>query len=113
MEELADNTLPGDQLLRMLSALANPQRLRILAVLSEQQAYVSELARALKISRPLLHMHLQKLESAGLVTSRHEVSADGKALRYFEVVDFREELTLARIIEAVRTLSTESEQDRP
>jgi predicted transcriptional regulator len=82
-----------------------------LAALSEQQAYVSELARALKISRPLLHMHLQKLEGAGLVTSRHEVSADGKALRYFDVVDFHEELTLARIVEAVQTLSTESEQD--
>ena len=57
----------GDQLLQMLSALANPHRLRILAALSARQAYVSELARELGISRPLLHMHLQTLQKAGLV----------------------------------------------
>jgi len=54
----------GDQLLTMLSALANPHRLRILAALSESQVYVSELARELKMSRPLLHMHLKQLEKA-------------------------------------------------
>ena len=97
----------GDQLLTMLSALANPHRLRILAALSERQAYVSELARELKMSRPLLHMHLQQLERAGLVTGRHEVSADGKALRYFEVTAFAEELTPEGIAEAVRTLTAQ------
>ena len=38
----------GNQFLLMLSALANPHRLRILAALSVRQAYVSELARELK-----------------------------------------------------------------
>ncbi len=98
----------GDQLLTMLSALANPHRLRILAALSERQAYVSELARELEMSRPLLHMHLKQLERAGLVTGRHEVSAEGKALRYFEVTAFAEELTAERIAEAVRTLTAQS-----
>ena len=97
----------GDQLLAMLSALANPHRLRILAALSERQAYVSELARELEMSRPLLHMHLKQLEKAGLVTGRHEVSAEGKALRYFEVTAFAEELTPERIAEAVRTLTAQ------
>ena len=97
----------GDQLLTMLSALANPHRLRILAALSERQAYVSELARELEMSRPLLHMHLKQLEKAGLVTGRHEVSAEGKALRYFEVTAFAEELTPERIAEAVRTLTAQ------
>ena len=97
----------GDQLLAMLSALANPHRLRILAALSERQAYVSELARELEMSRPLLHMHLKQLERAGLVTGRHEVSAEGKALRYFEVTAFAEELTPERIAEAVRTLTAQ------
>jgi ArsR family transcriptional regulator len=101
----------GDQLLKMLTALANPHRLRILAALSERQAYVSELARDLGMSRPLLHMHLQTLEKAGLVVGRHEVSADGKALRYYEVSDLDEHLTAERITEAVKTLSLTNEPD--
>jgi len=101
----------GDELLQMLQALANPHRLRILAALSERQSYVSELARELGIGRPLLHMHLQVLEKAGLVTGRHEVSEDGKALRYYEVTDFDELLTPQRITEAAKTLSADSEHD--
>jgi predicted transcriptional regulator len=98
----------GDQFLTMLSALANPHRLRILAALSERQVYVSELARELEMSRPLLHMHLKQLERAGLVVGRHEVSADGKALRYFQVAAFSEELTPERIAAAVQTLTDKS-----
>lgn len=105
------DTRSGDQLLQMLTALANPHRLRILAALSERQSYVSELARELGIGRPLLHMHLQTLEKAGLVVGRHEVSANGKALRYYEVTDFAEELTPERITEATKTLSAESAHD--
>jgi predicted transcriptional regulator len=33
-------------------------------------------------------MHLKKLEDAGLVTSRLELSEDGKAMRFYEVADF-------------------------
>ena len=94
----------GDELLKVLTALGSPHRLRILAALGEHQAYVSELARELKMSRPLLHMHLQTLEKAGLVVGRHEISADGKALRYYEVTDFDERLTPGRVAEAVKTL---------
>jgi predicted transcriptional regulator len=101
----------GDQLLQMLSALANPHRLRILAALSARQAYVSELARELGISRPLLHMHLQTLQKAGLVVGRHEVSADGKALRYYEVAAFDEQLTPKRVTEAANSLSPDKEPD--
>jgi predicted transcriptional regulator len=95
----------GDKLLQVLSALANPHRLRILAALCERQSYVSELARELGIGRPLLHMHLQTLERAGLVVGRHEISEDGKALRFYEVADFDEHLTPQRVTEAAKTLS--------
>lgn len=101
----------GSRLLLMLSALANPHRLRILAALSQRQVYVSELARELEMSRPLLHMHLQTLEKAGLVVGRHEVSADGKALRYYEVTDFDERLTPERVTEAAKTLRLEHKSD--
>ncbi len=101
----------GDELLLVLAALANPHRLRILAALSEHRAYVSELARELGISRPLLHMHLQTLQKAGLVVGHHEVSAEGKALRFYEVTKFDERLTPARVTEAANSLSSESETD--
>jgi len=99
----------GDQLLEMLSALANPHRLRIVATLSSMgRTYVSQLAREIGISRPLLHLHLRKLEEAGLVTSRLEVSPDGKALNFFEVAPFAIELTPAAIAEAAPSLTATS-----
>jgi predicted transcriptional regulator len=101
----------GDQLLQMLNALANPHRLRILSALSSKESYVSELARELGIGRPLLHMHLQTLEKAGLVTGRHEVSEDGKALRFYTVTDFDEHLTPKRISDAAKTLSEQGDAD--
>ncbi|BAI72333.1 transcriptional regulator [Azospirillum sp. B510] len=99
-------TRSGDQLLEMLSALANPHRLRIVATLSVMgRTYVSQLAREIGISRPLLHLHLRKLEEAGLVTSRLEVSSDGKALNFFEVASFAIELTPAVIAAAASSLT--------
>jgi predicted transcriptional regulator len=89
----------------MLAALANPHRLRIVAALSSNgRNYVSQLAREVGISRPLLHLHLQKLEEAGLVTSQLELSDDGKALNYFEVAPFAVELTPAAIAKAAASL---------
>ena len=96
----------GDQLLAVLAALASPHRLRILAALkSDGRNYVSQLAREVGISRPLLHLHLQKLEEAGLVISKLELSGDGKALNYFEVADFDFELTPSVIVKAVKSLT--------
>ena len=90
----------------MMSALANPHRLRIVAALTLQgRTYVSQLAREIGISRPLLHLHLRKLEEAGLVTCRLELSSDGKALNYYEVASFDLALTPQAIAEAARSLS--------
>jgi predicted transcriptional regulator len=113
------NAVPpnGDRLLHMLGALANPHRLRIVAALASRRNYVSQLARDLGISRPLLHMHLQRLESAGLVSGVLEVSADGKAMKYFEVVPFQVELTPAAITAAAASLtrdeSAPAKQEEP
>ncbi|MDN3577782.1 helix-turn-helix domain-containing protein [Chitinimonas viridis] len=104
---MKDDTISGEQLLSMLAALANPHRLRIIAALQSQgRNYVSQLAREIGISRPLLHLHLQKLEDAGLVTSQLELSSDGKALNYFEVSRFALEITPVAIAEAAKSLST-------
>ncbi len=95
----------------MLSALDNPHRLSIIAALaSGGRNYISQLAREIGISRPLLHLHLQKLEEAGLVSSQLELSVDGKALNYFEVNDFGFELTPAAIAKAANSLTTKPEK---
>ena len=99
----------GDQLLAMLAALANPHRLRIIAALKAGgRNYVSQLAREIGISRPLLHLHLQKLEDAGLVSSQLELSDDGKALNYFAATDFAIDVRPSTIVEAVKTLTPQN-----
>ncbi len=104
--------LSGERLLAVLAALANAHRLRILAVLnSHGREYVSQLAREVGISRPLLHLHLQKLEAAGLVSSKLELSADGKALNYFEIAKFAIELTPAIISKAAASLPVPGSND--
>lgn len=95
----------GDELVEMLAALANPIRLRILAKLAGGRDYVSHLAREIGISRPLLHMHLQKLEAAGLISGTLELSQDGKAMKYFQVTDFDLHLTASVLTEAAKTLT--------
>jgi DNA-binding transcriptional ArsR family regulator len=95
----------GDRLLAQLAALANPYRLRILSALHVGgRNYVSQLARDLEIARPLLHLHLQKLEEAGLVKSKLELSQDGKALKYFELTDFDLHLDPQVVSDAARSL---------
>jgi DNA-binding transcriptional ArsR family regulator len=97
--------ISGERLLAVLAALASAHRLRIVAALSSKgRTYVSQLAREVGISRPLLHLHLQKLEGAGLVSSKLELSADGKALNFFEVTKFGIELTPAIIAKAAVSL---------
>lgn len=91
----------------MLSALANPHRLRIVAALrAGGRNYVSQMAREIGISRPLLHLHLKKLEDAGLITSTLELADDGKARNYFEAAPFDIVLTPGAIAEAVASLTT-------
>jgi DNA-binding transcriptional ArsR family regulator len=98
-------TPTGDELVEMLAALANPIRLRIVATLAGGRDYVSHLARELGVSRPLLHMHLQRLEAAGLVVGTLELSDDGKAMKYFEVADFDLHLSATSLADAAATLT--------
>lgn len=95
----------GDRLLAILSALANPHRLRVIAALSEGPTHVSQLARDVQISRPLLYLHLKKLEAAGLVRGHLELSEDGKAMKVFEIADADVLITPEVIAYAVQSLS--------
>jgi predicted transcriptional regulator len=107
----ASTEITGDALLAKLTALANLHRLHIIAALSSGgRNYISQLARDIGISRPLLHLHLQKLEEAGLVTSQLELSRDGKALNYFEVTAFAINLTPAAIAAATASLTAKPDK---
>jgi DNA-binding transcriptional ArsR family regulator len=95
--------------------VANPLRLRVIAELAEGRVHVSELARRLGISRPLLYMHLDRLEKAGIVTGHLELSADGKAMKYFDLAPFELRLTAEVITEALRASAPstrESDEER-
>lgn len=92
--------------MHVLATLANPHRMRVVAALSHRRNYVSQLARELKISRPLLQAHLRKLEAAGLVSAHLEISADGKAMKFYEVTPFVIHLTPTGIAESVLTLGS-------
>jgi DNA-binding transcriptional ArsR family regulator len=86
--------------------VGHAQRLRIVAELytaerEDRRLHVSELARRLGLSRPLLYMHLDRLESAGLVVGNLELSDDGKAMKYFELVPFALALDAELITAAV------------
>ena len=91
-----------ERLLAVADALGNPHRLRIVASLGGGRNYVSELARQLGLSRPLLYMHLERLEKAGLVAGALELSEDGKAMKYYELKDFELRITPQTIASAVK-----------
>ena len=100
----------GDEMVEVLAALANPHRLRMLGLLQAGRNYVSQIARDVGLSRPLVHMHLQKLEAAGLIAGSLEVSDDGRAMKYFEVTPFSIRLT-PRSVAAIASTITEGETE--
>lgn len=83
-----------------LAAVGSPQRLRILAELATGPVHVSELARRVAMSRPVLYVHLSRLQDAGFVSSHHELSPDGKALKVFTIEQFELVLDLDRLLTA-------------
>ena len=104
--------LTGDELVRVLATLANPHRMRVLATLTGGRSYVSQLARQLGISRALLQVHLKRLEKAGLVKARLELSEDGKAMKFYEVTPFVLHLSPQTLVSASRTLTDTADTEK-
>lgn len=100
----------AEQLSTWLTAIASPQRLRILATIADAPLHVSEIARRMGMSRALLYMHIAKLEEAGFVTGHHELTEDGKALKFFTASPFSTTLDLATVVAAVAASPTESSE---
>ena len=91
----------SEELVAALTAIGHPLRLRIIAELAGGRVHVSELARRLGMSRPLLYMHLDRLEKAALVTGSLELSSDGKAMKYFELAPFEVRVTAETVVRAL------------
>jgi DNA-binding transcriptional ArsR family regulator len=85
----------------MLTAVGHPLRLRVIGALADGRVHVSELARRLGMSRPLLYMHLDRLEKAGVVTGHLELSPDGKAMKFYELAPFDLRINADTIVEAL------------
>ncbi|WAA13893.1 ArsR/SmtB family transcription factor [Fervidibacillus halotolerans] len=94
----------------MLEALSNPYRLKIISILYQERQYVSQLARLLEISRPLLYLHLQKLEDAGLICGKLELSEEGKAVKYYELIPFSIPLNPEKIGELSESLTLKKQK---
>jgi DNA-binding transcriptional ArsR family regulator len=103
--------LTTEELLAKLTAVAHPLRLRIVAELAGGRVHVSELARRLDMSRPLLYMHLDRLEKAGMVTGQLELSEDGKAMKYFQLAPFELRVTPDTIVAALKADAEKGETD--
>jgi len=78
---------------KIFDAFSHPMRIKIAGILAVEKKYVSELAKIMQMSRPLLYMHLKKLEEASLVNSHYEISDSGKTMKYYELKSFSIELT--------------------
>ena len=61
-----------DRLSLVFAALADPTRRRMLALLTEGEASVGELAQHFSISQPAISKHLGVLERAGLVAKSRQ-----------------------------------------
>lgn len=98
------NPLGYEDYIKLFDALSHPMRIKIVGILAEERQYVSELARMINISRPLLYMHLKKLEAAGIIKGHHEISESGKATKYFELKQFKIQLTPELLTELSKTI---------
>lgn len=93
---------------KLFDALSHPMRIKIIGILSEKRRYVSELAKLVNMSRPLLYMHLKKLEDAAIVTGSYEISDLGKSMKYYEVKSFAINLTPELLTTLAQTIPIEA-----
>ena len=98
-----------DNLLAALKAVADPSRLRLLAISAKSALSVSELTEIMGLSQPIISRHLKLLFEAGLLDRFRE----GKSV-YYRLSDdgYREGDTARKILSLVPVNSPEIERDR-
>lgn len=88
-----------EKLAEVINALGNRHSLKIMAILAGGERYVSELAKEVGISRPLLYLHLKKLENVGLVECE---------IKHFEEPPYTKKYYRAREFELLLALEKNS-----
>lgn len=94
MELTGDSLVPEykfknfKELVEVLKVLANPVRLKIIALLAERPMYVTEIAKELRLPYPLVHLYLSKLEEIKLVKTKYEfVKAERPHIRKYCILN--------------------------
>ena len=101
---MSDKSLNYENYIKLFDALSHPTRIKIAGIFAKQRRYVSELSKLVNTSRPLLYMHLKKMEDAGLVSCSYEISELGKTMNYYELKPFSIDLTLELIEKLADTM---------
>ncbi len=97
-KKLSDGELPEldeEKAAKTLKALANPDRIRILKMLSGRQMGFKEIKEALGVESPTVSHHLKLLTRTGMVRKgdKYEISPDGRLfLRLLEIITALEEV---------------------
>ena len=107
------NLLGYEDYTKVFDAFSHPMRIKVAGILAQERRYVSELAKLMQMSRPLLYMHLKKLEEASLVTSSYEISDSGKTMKYYELRSFSIQLTpdlLTELSEEIPVMTNKNNQ---
>jgi DNA-binding transcriptional ArsR family regulator len=80
--KLEDLRESADKASSFLKSLANPQRLRIMCLIMEQERPVGELADAVDLNQSAVSQHLALLRREGLLKTRR----DGQTI-YYQLAD--------------------------
>jgi ArsR family transcriptional regulator len=89
------NESGSQETVKILKALANPIRLRMIASLYDEPKNVYALAKQLSLPYPLAYLHLDGLKKRGLVKEIREVKkVEGlPSIKYYAPSDFELHLT--------------------
>jgi ArsR family transcriptional regulator len=89
------NEVESEELVRVLKALSNPIRLKMIASLNSEPKNIYALAKELGLPYPLAHLHLNGLKKLGLVREiREEKKVEGlPSVKYYSPSEFRFVLT--------------------
>jgi len=89
------NEAENKEMVKVLKALSNPIRLRMIASLNIKPKNIYGLAKELGLPYPLAHLHLNSLKKLGLVKEiREEKKVEGlPTIKYYSPSDFKFVLT--------------------
>ena len=73
------------EIIKLLTLLGNPTRVKILALLSKSPMYLSEITKIVGVTQQAVIRHLRELENAGLVKSYTIHNPLGPSRKYYEI----------------------------